>query len=177
VVALVRGAVTLRAFRDEEFTAVADALSAVSHDVSPEGLPDADLLREKLRGSGRLADGRIDLAIEVDRRLAGQIQARVPTEREVPTGFYSLGIVLYEETDRGKGLGRTALSLLIDWLFEQDGTEAVHAETGLSNEPMRRVLRALGFQEGGRINVFGLDDTVFELTRTGWEANRESRAE
>lgn len=176
-VTLVRGAVTLRAFRDEEFTDVAEALSKLAPDVSPEGRPDPDLLREKLQGSGRLADGRIDLAIEVDQRLAGQIQARVPSERDVPPGFYSLGIVLYETADRGKGLGGTALSLLIDWLFEQDGTEALQAETGLSNEPMRKLLGTLGFREGERIDVFGLEDSVFQLTRAGWEANSATRAE
>jgi RimJ/RimL family protein N-acetyltransferase len=176
-VTLVRGAVTLRAFREEEFAAVAEALSKLSGDVAPEGRPDPDLLREKLQGSGRLADGRIDLAIEVDHRLAGQIQARVPTERDVPPGFYSLGIVLYDETDRGKGFGRIALTLLIDWLFEQDGTEALQAETGLSNEPMRTLLRTLGFEEGERIDVFGREDSVFELTRAGWEAHAEPRAE
>ena len=176
-VTLVRGAVTLRAFREEEFAAVAEALSKLSGDVAPEGRPDPALLREKLLGSGRLADGRIDLAIEFEHRLAGQIQARVPTERDVPPGFYSLGIVLYEEIDRGRGLGRIALRLLVDWLFEQDGTEALQAETGLSNEPMRKLLRALGFEEGERIDVFGLDDSVFELTRTGWEASAQTRSE
>jgi RimJ/RimL family protein N-acetyltransferase len=103
----------------------------------------------------------------------GQIQARVPKRSvPLPPGFFSLGIVIYRPEDRSRGIGRPALEVLIEWLFEHVGAEGLQAATTPSNEPMRHLLRSLGFKEGARIDILGLEESLFEITRAAWESER-----
>ena len=102
--------VTLRPLRAEEF----DLMREAHHRLSPFDPPDPvkdQRLRERIERSGELVDGMLDLGIEADGRLIGDVGAR--SGRSVmPPGVFEFGIEIYEEADRGKGYGADAASLL-----------------------------------------------------------------
>ena len=64
-----------------------------------EGEPEVDVAHE----------GRIDLGIEVEGGLVGDIQAYQPPDRSLPPAVYEIGVALYDPADRGKGLGTEAV--------------------------------------------------------------------
>jgi hypothetical protein len=68
-------------------------------------LPDESRFRARLRRSGRLVDGELDLAIDLDGALIGRIQTLVPPGRPLPPGTFKIGIGLREYA-RGQGHGR-----------------------------------------------------------------------
>ena len=53
-------------------------------------LPDEDSFRSRLRRSGRLLDGWLDLAIDLDGVSIGRIQTFVPPGRPLPTGTFEV---------------------------------------------------------------------------------------
>src|SRR5204862_6474775 len=77
------------------------------------GYPDAfgptelSELRERIARSGEFDGTEILLGIQVDGRLAGEVQARQP-RMGLPPGVFELGIDLFDGADRGRGIGRTA---------------------------------------------------------------------
>jgi RimJ/RimL family protein N-acetyltransferase len=129
--------------------------------------------RQRLARSGRFASGRLDLAIEVDGRLAGEIGARRP-QRVLPPGVFEVGIALYRPTDRGRGLGTEAVELLTGYLFAELGAERVQAATAAENVAMRRVLQKLRFGEEGVMRGFmpvgtrRLDYVLYAVMRDDW---------
>ncbi len=50
---------------------------------------------------------------------------------------------------RGRGVGYTAVSLLVDWAFEELGLERLEITTTPDNGPARALASALGFTEEG----------------------------
>jgi RimJ/RimL family protein N-acetyltransferase len=131
--------------------------------------------QRKIERSGRFADGRLDLGIEVDGRLAGTVEARQPSGG-LPPGVYEIGISLFDGADRGRGLGTTAVELLTDHLFSDPGTHRVQASTWVENSGMRRVLEKLGFVFEGVMHAFmpaenGVrhDYALYAVTRADWE--------
>jgi RimJ/RimL family protein N-acetyltransferase len=50
---------------------------------------------------------------------------------------------------RGHGVGRTAVSLLVEWAFEELGLERVEITTTPDNGPARALAASLGFSEEG----------------------------
>lgn len=168
--------VSLRPFRPEDF----DAMWAARGEGSvPTRSKDEEAVKRRLRArierSGRLVEGRIDFAIELDGRLVGGIEARRPREG-LPPGAYELGISLFAEADRGRGVGRRAVELMTDRLFEDPETARVQASTWVENHAMRRVLEKLGFSLEGVMRSFmprhggGRDDhALYAVTREDWE--------
>lgn len=63
-----------------------------------------------------------------------------------PDGAVEIGYGLGRQA-RGRGLGTQAVGLLVAWTERQPGVRAVVAEVLVGNEPSRRLLRRLGFQE------------------------------
>jgi RimJ/RimL family protein N-acetyltransferase len=102
--------------------------------------------------SGELEDGRLDLAVEVDGRFVGTVQARCP-DGAFPPGVYEIGIDL-DRPERGKGYGPEALRLLIERLFQREGAARVQASTDIRNGAMRRVLEYLGFEYEGVLHGY-----------------------
>ena len=160
--------VKLRPFRVEEAEEVYRARA-----LDPEGSvaqASIERLRERLGRSGRMVDGRLDLAIEVDGRLIGEVDARQPKEG-LPPGVYEIGIGLFRVEDRSQGFGREAFALLTDLLFERHEAERVQASTWVENLPMRKVLEGLGFVYEGKMRDFmpsprGRDDfAMYGITR------------
>ena len=125
--------------------------------------------------SGTLRDGLLELAVEAEGRLIGDIQARQP-RHALPPGVFELGITLFQEGDRGRGYGRAAVGELTRILFEEHDAARVQASTAVDNAPMRRVLERLGYTFEGVLRGFwpgddGADDyALYAITRRDWSS-------
>ncbi len=162
----------LRALRtseiDEEWQAMVDAGPTVIAE-----LPDEEAFRARLRRSGRLVDGELDLAIDQDGTLIGRIQTFVPPGRPLPPGTFDVGIGLREHA-RGQGHGREALALLTGWLFEHAAAQVVEGATDPANAAMQTVFRRAGWAHTGSQTEFGRDWAVYRITRKDWLTSRST---
>ena len=124
-------------------------------------------------------DGLLDLGIEAEGRLVGDITARNPNNA-FPPGVFEFGITVYETADRGKGYGRDATELLTTHLFDEHDAGRVQATTAVDNLAMRRVLENLGFVHEGTLQAFmpgpdGREDyALYAVTREEWSRSRST---
>ncbi len=139
-------------------------------------LPDEAGFRARLRRSGRLADGHLDLAIDLDGTLIGRIQTFVPPDRPLPPGVFDLGIGLREHA-RGQGHGREALDLLTGWLFGHAAATVLEGATDPANIAMRTVFQRAGWAEAGTVTELGREWVLYQITRNRWDTFRPSGAE
>lgn len=130
--------------------------------------------RGRLERSGTRTDWEVMLAIESEGRLVGDVQARSP-RYAFPPGVWELGIELWAEADRGRGLGRQAVALLTSHLFEREDAIRVQATTDVENGPMRAILEALGFGFEGVLRGFmpsptqgPRDYAMYAITKDDW---------
>lgn len=130
--------------------------------------PRGSRLQARLRRSGHLEDGWLDLAIDLDGVSIGRIQTFVPSRWTLPPGTFGVGIGLREDA-RGKGYGREALALLTDWLFEHATAGAVEASTDPANTAMRTVFRKAGWKPVGSLTEPGRERVMYRMTRQEWE--------
>jgi RimJ/RimL family protein N-acetyltransferase len=137
-------------------------------------LPEEAAFKARLRRSGHLEDGWLDLAIDLDGVSIGRIQTLVPSRWTLPPGSFGLGIGL-RESARGQGYGREALALLTDWLFEHAAAEAVEASTDPANAAMRTVFREAGWKSAGSLTEPRREWVMYRITRQDWEACRRQR--
>jgi RimJ/RimL family protein N-acetyltransferase len=151
---------------DDEWRAMveADPMSIIT-------LPDEAAFRARLARSGRLEDGRLDLAIDLDGACIGRIQTFVPPNRPLPSGVFEVGIGLRPEA-RGKGYGREALALFTDWLFERAGAQRVEAPTDPANVGMRTVFDRVGWEPVETLHEFDREWVMYAITRPRWETAR-----
>jgi hypothetical protein len=97
-VVVIRGErVLLRPFRPEELDQWHRARMADGDDrtVFPVGPPDLERLRDRVERSGELHHGMLDLAVEVDGRLVGEIGTYAEPGRELWPGLFFLCIGLF----------------------------------------------------------------------------------
>jgi RimJ/RimL family protein N-acetyltransferase len=146
----------------EEWQAMVDADPMVI-----AGLPDESAFRARLRRSGCLAGGEIDLAIDLDGRLIGRIQTFVPPGRLLPPGTFDVGIGLREHA-RGQGYGREALDLFTGWLFRHASAEVVEGSTDPANAAMRAVFQRAGWTFAGPVTEVGREWDQYRITRDDW---------
>ena len=173
---LVRGTrVLLRPFRSEEID-LALEMSMVVDATEAQRVR----RRERLERSGSKVGWELLFAIEADGRLVGDAQGRC-SEDAMPPGVWEIGLELYEERDRGRGIGRETVALLASHLFEHEDAIRVQATTDLENASMRRVFEVLGFGFEGVLRGFmpqakgsARDYAMYGMTRTDWEASRLS---
>ena len=99
--------------------------------------------------SGGWRDGVLDLGIDVDGILVGDVQAR----KSGPTGVFELGVELFPG-HRGRGYGSLAVAQLSRRLFEEEGAHRVQITTDVDNQGMRRVAEQLGFVAEGVLRGF-----------------------
>ena len=163
----------LRALQASEIDGEWQAMVDADPMVIPE-LPDEEAFRARLRRSGRLVDGQLDLAIDLDGTLIGRIQTFVPPGRPLPSGTFEVGIGLREHA-RGQGHGREALALLTGWLFEHAAAQVVESETDPANAAMRAVFDRVGWAQAGSQTGFGREWAVYRITRKDWLAIRSAR--
>ncbi len=157
----------LRSLRKDELDAWLASRAGLTREALPAGSGERERLRERIERSGSLRHGEIDLAIEVDGRLAGQIQAYRPPGRTLPEGVHEIGVALFDPADQGKGLGTEAVRLFVGWLFEQ-GAQRVQGGTAVTNKPMRRVFERLGFRVRSTLNVEGVEELLYGVTKAEW---------
>jgi RimJ/RimL family protein N-acetyltransferase len=168
--------VTLRAFRPDEIDLVWEARKRRASPTSPITPGSRRAIQRQIERSGRVYDGFLRLAVDVDGALAGEIDARCPASA-FPPGVFEIGIELYDDEDRGRGYGTEALRQLVERLFAREGAGRVQASTAADNTAMRRVLEKLGFVYEGTLRGFmpsdeGRDDYVlYAMTRRDWEAS------
>lgn len=165
------GDVALRPYREDDLETLVAARSP--------GRPEREyreLMRRRVERSGSLVEGRLDLGVEHAGRLVGSIEARQPREG-LPPGAFEIGIGLFDEADRRRGLGTTSIRLLTDYLFRGLRAERVQASTAVGNAAMRRVLEKVGFRCEGVMRAFmprpdgGRDDyALYAVTRDEWRA-------
>jgi RimJ/RimL family protein N-acetyltransferase len=159
----------LRAFLPGEIEAQWQAM-LTADPMSIGRMPDEASYKDRLRRSGRMSGGWIDLAIGLDGVAIGHIQTFVPPGRTLPPGTYEVGISLRENM-RGKGYGREALALLTEWLFEQAGAEVVEAPTDPANVAMRTVFERVGWAFAGRLDELDREWVVYRITREQWHGD------
>jgi RimJ/RimL family protein N-acetyltransferase len=161
--------VTVRPLRPEEIDAVIEgSLPAwVAWGTDPQVA--RAKIRDRLERSGELTDHGLDLGIDLDGRLVGDVQARADS---LPKGAFELGISLFEERDRRQGIGRETIALLTAYLFGTLGARRVQLTTDVANEGMRRVAERTGFVHEGDLRGFGpatdgdRDYAMYGMTRT-----------
>jgi RimJ/RimL family protein N-acetyltransferase len=143
----------LRPLREQELDTLWRARVSGAATVTAPTPEAYDELRRRIDNSGNLVDGWLFLGIEVEGRLVGEIDARRP-RGSLPEGVFELGISLFDEVDRGRGLGTEAIRLLTRHLFESENAARVQASTWVENTAMRRVFEKLGFVQEGTLRSF-----------------------
>jgi RimJ/RimL family protein N-acetyltransferase len=171
--------VVLRPLRTDEVPTIAEAQSRLFAYVAESPAAVERRLRKRIRHSGRLVDGWLDLGIEAEGRLVGDVTARSP-KNSFPPGVYELGITIFQDDDRGKGYGREATELMTTHLFATADAGRVQATTPVDNVAMRRVLETIGFAHEGTLRGFmpgpdGREDyAMYAVTREEWSRARET---
>jgi RimJ/RimL family protein N-acetyltransferase len=147
--------VTLRAYHDDEASILVSTWADAPW-FAPEGTSRRELterVRERIRRSGSFTDGVVIFAIESEGRLVGEVQARQPING-LPPGVFELGIEVFDEADRGKGLGADAIVSITRHLFDDENAHRVQLTTDVDNGPMRGVAERLGFAFEGVLRSF-----------------------
>ena len=165
--------VRLRPLEVADVEALAAAHDADPASFAPEGAEARERLRRQIERSPTLEDGGlVNLAVEADGVLVGDIQARAP-KHGFPPGVCEIGITLFADA-RGRGIGRAAVALYTEQLHAE-GWERVQASTAVENHAMRRVLERLGYEFEGVLRSFspgadgGREDyAIYAATRESW---------
>ena len=94
------------------------------------------------------------MGIQVDGRLAGEVQARQP-RMGLPPGVFELGIDLFDPADRGRGIGRDRAHPAAEAACsKQEGAHRVQLTTDVDNAAMRTLSERLGFGFEGMMRSF-----------------------
>jgi RimJ/RimL family protein N-acetyltransferase len=142
-----------------------------SHPV-PRGSAGPGQARERVERSGELREGALDLAVEVDGRLIGEIGTYAEPGRTMWPGLFFLSIALFRPEDRGRGLGTEAVRVLCNWLFGSAGAERIESSTAVSNTRMRSVFDKLGFGFDGVKRRWDVDWAHYSVLREQWNVER-----
>lgn len=136
--------------------------------------------RRRLERSGARNEWEVLFAIEADGRLVGDCQARC-SEQAMPPGVWEIGLELWDEAERGRGLGLEATRLFTSYLFEHEDAIRVQASTDVDNAAMRRVLDSIGFGFEGILRGFmpipaggPRDYAMYGMTRQDWETKKDA---
>ncbi|MHB8513632.1 MAG: GNAT family N-acetyltransferase [Actinomycetota bacterium] len=161
---LTSGDVVLRAFKTSELDGLLGFYRQGRGPVVVGGISRAQV-RRRVDGSGIMKPGWITFAIEAEGRLVGEIQARAFPKTMSPPGVFEIGISIFDETKRGRGLGSNVVALFTDWLLTEGGASRVQASTAVTNRAMRRVLEKTGYEKEGILRGFmpgpnGREDSV-----------------
>jgi RimJ/RimL family protein N-acetyltransferase len=168
------GRVILRGFRPDEIDLAMRRMARGPFDSELERRR-----RERLRRSGSRNDWEVLFGVEAAGRLVGDVQGRC-VEFAMPPGVWEIGIELWDQADRGHGLGREAVALLSGYLFDEEGAIRVQATTDMENLAMVRLLEGLRFAREGVLRGFmpiadgpPRDYTMYGITRDDWETVRD----
>ncbi len=145
--------VTLRAFRREDIARFCQFNNDVEVEVAGGGDPPLPQSLERALAdfdsdAGRGGRDGTRFAIEADGRLIGQC-ALFQFDQVART--CSLGITIGDKEYWGKGYGREAVKLLLDYAFRHQNVRRVWLTVNGDNERAQRAYRACGFVEEGRL--------------------------
>jgi diamine N-acetyltransferase len=118
---------------------------------------------------------RSEFAIEIEGRFVGFINLH-PWSVNRRSGATSFGMAILDPEYVGKGYGREALGLFLDWCFRIQNFRRIWLITWADNERAVRCYRACGFVEEARqrqaeyVNGAYVDVLTMGLLRTEWEA-------
>jgi diamine N-acetyltransferase len=121
-----------------------------------------------------------DFAIEAEGKVIGNIGLHRWRNRRAGTASFGVGI--YDPDYVGKGYGRDAINVLLDWAFRIQNYRRIGLTTLATNERAIRAYRACGFVEEGRLRqhtyVDGryADDVIMGILRPEWEALQAQRS-
>jgi RimJ/RimL family protein N-acetyltransferase len=146
VTRIVGDRVILRPFRQDEFDA------ALAREPSEDSAR-REVRRRRLALSGTRTAWELMFAVEANGGLVGDIQAR-SSDQAMPPGVWEVGIDLWDPSDRGRGIGSEAVTLLVSHLFAREGAHRVQATTDVDNAAMRRSLAKCGFRLEGVLRGF-----------------------
>jgi RimJ/RimL family protein N-acetyltransferase len=174
VVEVIGTQVRLRSLTLDDIDALVTARSADPATFGPGGEDAREQLRKQVERNPTLENGGfLELVVERDGALIGDVQARAP-KNAFPPGVCEIGITLFADA-RGHGSGREAVELFTDHLFNR-GLERVQASTAVDNVAMRRVLERLGYTFEGVLREFspvdggGREDyAMYAMTRRDWD--------
>ena len=113
--------------------------------------------------------------IEVDGKVIGGTGLHHKNRRD---GTSAIGISIYDRDYLGKGYGRDAVNVLLDWAFRIRNYRRIWLDTLANNERAIRAYRACGFVEEGRLREHFFHDgayvdaVVMGILRSEWEARR-----
>lgn len=114
--------------------------------------------------------------IDAEGVVIGGVGLHHKNRRESSTQF---GIGIYHPDYVGKGYGRDAITLLLDWAFYDQNWRRVWLEALGVNERALRAYRALGFTEEGRLRQHAffrgeyVDVIQMGMLRDEWSAARQ----
>lgn len=147
--------ITLRRYHPEEFDICWSSTERWLEAADPDA--DRGAARERLHkrvdDSGDWTPNGIEFAIEHGGRLIGGIQART-NPLAMPPGVVEIGIELFEEADRGLGLGSEAIEVFLAHLFEVREAHRVQLTTDVENAAMRATAERIGFGYEGLMRSF-----------------------
>jgi RimJ/RimL family protein N-acetyltransferase len=174
--------ISVRPFRGDEFDELWAQETADRGDFDTPHASDDQRARDKVLArvtrSGSWRDGRfLDLAIEADGALVGDVQARHDADM-APPGLFEMGIGLFPAA-RGKGFGTEAVRLFARYLFDDEAATRVQLGTDVDNLAMRRAAEKAGFRLEGIMRGFWLTDgqpardyALYARTRADHEGRR-----
>jgi len=170
------GHVVLRAFHASEFEVLyARQREWLRDEVDAHPEQWEVITQQRIERSGDWAANDIDFAIELDGRLVGAVQA-LRDFYKLPPRAYELGIELYDDADRGHGLGRQTLSLFVPGVFAA-GAIRLQGRTHVENAAMIRLFERCGFvHEGVLRQLWPLegrsgDMAMYAMTRADFAAS------
>jgi RimJ/RimL family protein N-acetyltransferase len=159
---------TLRPHRSDEIEAEWQAM-VTADPMTIASVPDEAEFKARLRRSGTLIDGWLDLAIDLGGESIGRIQTFVPPARPLGPGVFEVGIRLRADI-RGQGYGREALALFTDWLFDHANADIVEAPTDPANVAMRTVFERVGWELTGTVHDYDREWVLYGITRSQWHS-------
>jgi RimJ/RimL family protein N-acetyltransferase len=176
--------VTLRAIRREDLQRLWEFNNDPDVEIAGGGDPPMPQSYERLlaefdasaQKGGR--DGT-EFAIEADGKFIGQCGLYGFEEFRGTAHGCELGIAIGDKAYWGRGYGREAVALLVDYAFTHWNLERVGLRTNSTNERAIRSYRAVGFVEEGRLrrnawnNGQYVDVVCMSILREEWPTKKD----
>lgn len=122
-------------------------------------------------------EDKATFVIEVEETIIGGIGLHTRNRRE---GTSQFGIGIYHPDYVGKGYGRDAIQVLLEWAFLVQNYRRIWLDTLSNNERAIRAYRACSFVEEGRLRQHSfhrgtyVDLVIMGLMREEWQAQRNA---
>jgi RimJ/RimL family protein N-acetyltransferase len=186
---MIRGErVTLRGVRREDLPRLCEFNNDIEVEVAGGGDPPMPQSLERLQAEfdRRAGEGGRDgawFAIEADGKLIGQCILHSFDNNRGTSRACELGIAIGDKDYWGKGYGREAIGLLLDYGFRHWNVHRVWLTCHSGNERGLRCYRACGFVEEGRQREHVWSDGQYRdlvfmgILRREWEAMRRGDGE